>query len=294
MAALSRQYVKLCDVADFKDELLAATIAEIRGGRTVAEMIERKDWEMGMTALALGELGHLHEGSRILSVAAGIEPILYWLTNRVGAVVAVDLYGEGKFVGHEAQATMLEAPETFSPVVFRKDRLEVRHMDAMHLDFPDGSFDAVYSLSSIEHFGSAAAVAKAMREIARVLRPGGHAVIVTECLLRLHPRNWALVDLAVRLVTGGRKRQQATLRRRVVVGEAFTPKELRRTVVEPSGLRLVQPLDLTVSDPSWENLAHLHPDGSVTTPSGEFSPHIVAEIDRSAFTSVCLVLEKPG
>ena len=41
------------------------------------------------------------------------------------------------------------------------------------LEFEDGSFDAVFSLSSIEHFGSWADIRRSAEEIGRVLRPGG-------------------------------------------------------------------------------------------------------------------------
>ena len=53
--------------------------------------------------------------------------------------------------------------------------------DARHLHgFADGSLDAVFTLSSIEHFGSPADISRAAAEMARVLRPGGYAFVVTE------------------------------------------------------------------------------------------------------------------
>ncbi len=55
-------------------------------------------------------------------------------------------------------------------------RGETRRMDATDLDFESGSFDAVFSLSAFEHIPDPEEVIK---EIARVLRPGGSAVIIT-------------------------------------------------------------------------------------------------------------------
>ena len=52
---------------------------------------------------------------------------------------------------------------------------EVRCMDATSLQFPDNSFDKIYSLHTIEHIPDVKAV---FQEIARVLRPGGRAVLV--------------------------------------------------------------------------------------------------------------------
>jgi ubiquinone/menaquinone biosynthesis C-methylase UbiE len=47
--------------------------------------------------------------------------------------------------------------------------------DAEHLDFPDNSFDIVYSHGVLHHTPDTAA---AVREIHRVLRPGGKAVVM--------------------------------------------------------------------------------------------------------------------
>jgi len=57
-------------------------------------------------------------------------------------------------------------------------------MDARRLDFADESFDVGFSLSSFEHFGGPQDVLAAARELGRVLRPGGHAFVVTECFVQ--------------------------------------------------------------------------------------------------------------
>ena len=86
------------------------------------------------------------------------------------------------------------------------------YADARELPFPDGAFDVVFSLSSIEHFGGPRDVARAAREMGRVLKPGGHAFVVTECFVRLHPLETALVDFAVRCADAGREAQRARRR----------------------------------------------------------------------------------
>ena len=75
---------------------------------------------------------------------------------------------------------------------------------------------------------------------------------------------------------------RATLRRRGALGETFTPRELHKRIVEPSGLRMLQPLDLSLSPESW------------ATAGNTTYPMIVVQISLSLFTSVCLALEKPG
>lgn len=52
--------------------------------------------------------------------------------------------------------------------------VDARQMDARRLDFPDCSFDLVYSSSTFEHIDG---VDEAAAEVARVLRPGGTAWI---------------------------------------------------------------------------------------------------------------------
>ena len=86
-------------------------------------------------------------------MGAGDERILFWLANHVGEVVATDIYGEGDFAGREAGGSMLVDPAAHAPFPYREDRLSVLWMDARELAFPDASFDVVYSLSSLEHFG---------------------------------------------------------------------------------------------------------------------------------------------
>ncbi len=291
MTGLSRQYVKLCDVRDFEDARLLGAAHEIVPGRDERTVVERKLWEFAMLAMFLEDVGRIGDDTEVLGVAAGNEEVLYWLANRVARVMGTDIYGEGRFSGREAAASMLEDATAHAPYPYREDRLEIRHMDARELDFPDESFDVVYSLSSIEHFGSAVDIARAAAEIGRVLRPGGHAFIVTECFVKLHPLDSAPIDLA-------RRRRAGSLgHRRAAVAEIFTPRELERRIVEPSGLELMQQLDRRLSSESWENLTRL-----VATPSevrleaatGTYYPHVLLQVRRSVFTSVCLALEKPG
>ena len=109
-------------------------------------------------------------------------------------------------------------------------------------------------------------IARASAEIGRVLRPGGHALIVTECLLGRHPMDWPLLNTAIRALTFGRRCPDATPRNRQA--DCFTPGELQRRIVAPSGLRLMQPLDLSVSPETFENVTRLHPDGKLEPATG--------------------------
>lgn len=293
MPGLSRQYVKLCDLRDFADPELLTTVSSILPERDALTHIERKVWEFAMLAMFLEEVGRLSEDTRALSVGAGDERIAFWLANRIGRVVATDVYGEGAFSGNEADPSMLENPSAHAPFPYREDHLEVQWMDARALAFPSESFDVVFTLSSIEHFGSPADIASSASEIGRVLKPGGHAVVVTECFVRLHPLDTATAEVAKRVATLGRKMPGAGLGKRVALADVFTPRELTKYIVRPSGLRLMQPLDATISPESWENLTLCSPDGRLLARTGEKYPMVLMQLRRSVFTSVCLILEKP-
>lgn len=278
--------MKLCDRRDFDDPALRGRIREIVPGLAPEAELERKYWEYAMLALFLEEVGALREDARLLAVGAGHEAVLFWLANRVGRVVATDIYGAGGFAEGEAEASMLEDPAAFAPYPYPEERLEVRWMDARALDFPDASFDAVFSLSSIEHFGGPRDVARAAAEIGRVVRPGGHAFVVTEAFVRRHPLDSPLVQTAIRVATLGRLARTATPRRRVV--EVFTPRELRSRIVRPSGLRLVQEPALELSPETFESITRWGGDGPVE----RRTPHILLQAHGAPWTSICLALEK--
>lgn len=291
--SLSRQYVKLCDRRDFDDERLLAMLREIAGpALEPGRETHRKLWEYAMLGLYLDESGALREDAEALAIAAGSEEPLYWLANRVGRVVATDIYGEGDFAYREAAATMLSDPAALAPYPYREDRLEVHSMNALELEFADESFDIVYSLSSIEHFGGPPEKARAAREMARVLRPGGHLVIVTECLLGRHVLDVPLVNYAIRRLSGGRRCPTATPRRRAT--DAFTPRELQRDIIGPSGLELVQPLALEQSPETFENVIRWSAGGNLDPQLQEARPHIVMKAFGAPWTSVFLALRKPA
>ena len=293
--------MKLCDVRDFDDPELRSRISEIAPGHEPEAEVRRKFWEYAQLSLFLEEVGLLDDRSEILSVGAGHEEVLYWLANRVGRVVATDIYGEGTFSDGEADSAMLRSPGRFAPYPYREERLEAVRMDARALGYPDASFDAVFTLSSIEHFGSAADVSQAAKEMGRVLRPGGYAFVVTECFVGRHPLNSKLLQSGIRAATLGRRCSKATPRRRAV--DVFTPEELRSRIVRPSGLELVQPLDLTLSPETGENLIRWQGDGKFESSTGKDWPHVLLRPEGSLgpvktggapFTSVALALRKPA
>lgn len=183
----SLSYSKVCNLEDFEHpeirELIRTVFAHElqrfgpefpRGGEY------RKDWEIAMAIRALTDLGALRHDAEILGVGAGHESTIFFLTNKVKTVFATDLYLTPGVWREFANASMLTDPGQHWPGPWNPRRLVVQHMDALDLRYEDGSFDGIFSSSSIEHFGSHEAVRRAAAEMCRVLRPGGVLTLSTE------------------------------------------------------------------------------------------------------------------
>ena len=101
---------------------------------------------------------------RILEIGSSKLPLALHLASRTSAeVYATDLDPIVRVQSRYAERLGIA-----------RDRLRAGVEDARHLAFPDGYFDRVISVSTIEHVQ---AVEQAAAEIGRVLSPGGIAVI---------------------------------------------------------------------------------------------------------------------
>jgi SAM-dependent methyltransferase len=85
--------------------------------------------------------------------------ILAWAALRGALAYGVDI----------SEPTLTEAR-----AAFRVEPLRCAVSDVRELPFADHSFDAIYSMGTIEHFDE---TERAVAEIARVLKPGGRAII---------------------------------------------------------------------------------------------------------------------
>jgi SAM-dependent methyltransferase len=165
---------------------------------------------------------------------------------------------------------MLTDPGKYWDREWNPERLEVRDMNALELDFPDESFDAVFSSSSIEHFGHFKEVRKSIEEIYRVLKPGGVAAVATEFRLDGEGHGWPGLFMF----------DESTLRAAFCDGLWWDPMTPLETQV--SAATLSAPIVLT--------------EAIAESESGQRGwstyPHVVLSHDGFLFTSVHVAMVK--
>jgi SAM-dependent methyltransferase len=172
---------KVCRVSDRRDPLWKKGFKDLLF-RPEPELFHRKVWEFCQVLYGLRKLRRLSPQAVALGIGCGHEELMYFLANRVKEVEAVDLF-EKKYLGGESSGDVLDHPEKYAPFHYRREHLRVRKMDARKLLYGDNTFDFIFCLSSLEHFGRERDKHKALREMFRVLKPGGVAALTTELVL---------------------------------------------------------------------------------------------------------------
>jgi arsenite methyltransferase len=89
-----------------------------------------------------------------------------------GKSVGIDIWSAKDLSGNSPEATLRNAA-----IERVSDRVEVESGDASAMRFPDATFDVVLSNLCIHNIPTRAARDRACREIVRVLKPGGKALI---------------------------------------------------------------------------------------------------------------------
>ena len=212
------------------------------------------EWVHGMSGLV--RLGCLTPSAIALGVAAGHEPVIYWLASRVAHVYATDLYN-GVFVGHEADPDVLYDPDKYAPYPYPKERVHFLPMSGTDICFGNETVDCIFSFCSIEHFGGRDKSRQSLQEMARVLRPGGIAAVSTEVLIN---------DVAPQ-------------------PEIFSPWEIYEELIAPSGL-------LLIGDIAPANLAPFCADPVDISDILTAKPHFVLRDNDILYTSIMLFLQK--
>ena len=112
---------------------------------------------------------------RVLDVGCSRGLLTVAAAHRVpkGSVTGVDVWNRVALSGNRSESVLENAK-----IEGVEDRVEVKQGDAQDLPFPAGSFDVVISNFVVHEMKDRSAREKMMREIARVLRPGGHVALV--------------------------------------------------------------------------------------------------------------------
>lgn len=120
------------------------------------------------------DLAQLEGPLSVLDVGTGAGLLLVGAAKRLpqGRITGIDLWS-AKDLSNNAAATTIRNAEIEGVT----DRVEIMTGDARILDFADGSFDRVVSLLCLHNIEDKVDQARACREIARVLAPGGRVVI---------------------------------------------------------------------------------------------------------------------
>jgi ubiquinone/menaquinone biosynthesis C-methylase UbiE len=111
---------------------------------------------------------------RVLDVGCGRGLMLVGAAKRLtsGKATGIDIWQAEDLSGNRPQAVLENARREGVA-----DRIAIETADMRQIPFPDASFDAVVTCSAIHNLYAAPDRAKAIREIVRVLKPGGRAVI---------------------------------------------------------------------------------------------------------------------
>jgi SAM-dependent methyltransferase len=277
---------KLCHIEDWQNNELSQIITELQYASSNDYMhgkgwnvekypvndrkgsIYRKDWEWGLGVIAMKRFGKLTKESKAIGVGSATEEILFYLANRIDHVYATDLY-DGKGWKNLVPTDFPENPKKYSPYPYNENALTVMRMDATRLEFSDESFDIAFSFSSIEHFGGEnhSGALRSTREMERVLKPGGIAVVATEYMLN-------------------DKEHVEFFNRRTIYSDLID--KLDR-------LKLVEPLDLRTTTKTLDAIIDYQSSVNWLASPYEFKkshPYVLIRINDLLVTSVMLVFQK--
>jgi SAM-dependent methyltransferase len=214
--------------------------------------------------------GKLNKNSKAIGIGSGTEPIPFYLSNNINHVYVTDLYEKTEGWKKAAPSDFPENPKKYAPFPYNEDALTVLRMDGTKLEFPSENFDIAFSFSSIEHFGGKnhSGALRSLREIERVLKRGGIAVIATEYIIN-------------------NKEHPEFFNERTIYSDLINKLE-KLKLVEPLDLRITtNTLDTVVEffsvDANWDNIDKEYK---------KTHPLILLRVRNILFTSLMLVFQK--
>ena len=201
--------------ATFTSQAYAATNDD-ETTRAAADWLEAQSMHPFLRDVAARSLARLalQHGESVLDVGCGTGVFLPGLSAIVGP--------EGRVVGLDHSAAFLKDARQRLAGASRSDRVELVEGDAHHLPFGDATFDAAHCERVLMHLSDPAL---AIREMRRVLRPGGRVLIaeVYAAGARMdHPDPEAEQLISAELVSGMRNTWMGIAVRGLLVQMGFS------------------------------------------------------------------------
>ncbi len=142
--------------------------------------LRMRDWEL---CQVLARTSSLPKNTRILDTGSFNTYLPLFLKQRYTSVTASDLL---RFRWRKSWLRRLrlapnkstEAPYSAWTGVMRGAGVSLRNFDLTQIDVADGAFDCIISISVIEHIPR---IEDALKELYRVVSPGGRLLITTDC-----------------------------------------------------------------------------------------------------------------
>lgn len=175
---------KCCNEYDFKQNWFLE-IKEKLGWK--GKRLHRKLWEFAFISKVLEDRNMLMPGKKGIGFAVGEEPLPCYFASKGAEIMATDLGLTHKTAnlwvetGQNAGGDMnkLWKPQMISKREF-DERVSYRDVDMNEIPEDIGKYDFCWSSCAIEHVGGLALSKEFMKNMIKVLKPGGVAVHTTE------------------------------------------------------------------------------------------------------------------
>jgi SAM-dependent methyltransferase len=261
---------RLCYIEDWDNVEIQQAFQELQLNRWREHIIHRKDWEWALGIIAMKRFNKINKNSVAIGVGAGKEDVLFYLANKINHVYATDLYSELRW-RKAATYDFVTNPAKYAPFPYKQSAMTVLQMDATNLEFPSDNFDIAFSFSSIEHFGGEnhSGALKSLKEMERVLKPGGIAIITTEYILNSKEHK-----------------------------EFFNKSTIYSDIINKlDGLSLIEPLDLRITTNTLNSVIDFYLQGidwdNYDIEFKKSHPNVVLRNKDILWTSMMLVFSKP-
>lgn len=180
-----RMISKCCNEMDYSQDFFERISAELSW--SVNDRLHRKIWERVYIVKALEDQGLLREGKTGIGFAVGVEPLPSYFASKGVTVLATDIGKESdtaKMWIEGGRNAAGDVNKLYYENIVNKEVFErnVKYMDLNMNNIPDdiGIFDFCWSSCAIEHVGGLNLSKQFLKNMIKVLKPGGLAIHTTE------------------------------------------------------------------------------------------------------------------